>query len=343
VSEDAEETSAPLADVVGEIEAFLLGAHPTLTRLEVVEQAGVPLDVAEQLWRQLGFPHRSDDDVAFTVTDVEAVRMTMELMQLGIIREDSQAALVRTWGRAYARLAEWQVALLADLAIDGPDPELRITELAATALPRVESLQNYVWRRHLASAAHRLLTEPGESEVSMAVCFVDIVGYTSHSKSLDGHELVAWIERFEQEAAGVVTDHHGRVIKTIGDEVLFTADDPADAVAIALHLTARGEDPDDDFPQVRAGIAHGNVVRRLGDVFGPTVNVAARLTTLARPGTVVTDAGVHDVLAGADGSDDGADGLPQLRWRRVRRASVKGYSRLEAWRVRPGSTAVDKG
>lgn len=327
MSDEPEEAAAPpLADVVGEIEAFLLGAPPRMTRLEVVEEAGVSLEVVEQLWRQLGFPHRTDDDVAFTDTDVEAVRMTMELMRLGIISEDSQAALVRTWGRAYARLAEWQVALLAELAVDGPDPEVRIAELAATALPRVEALQNYVWRRHLASAAHRLLTEPGESEVTMAVCFVDIVGYTAQSKSLEGRELVDWIEGFERETAGVVTDHHGRVIKTIGDEVLFTADDPVEAVAIALHLTARGEDPEDPFPQVRAGVACGTVVRRLGDVFGPTVNVAARLTSLARPCTVVTDAAVHEAF----GDDESAG----LRWRRVRRASVKGYARLEAWRVR---------
>ena len=63
-------------------------------------------------------------------------------------------------------------------------------------------------------------------------------------------------------------------------------------------MAARGADADDAFPQVRAGVAYGDVVSRLGDVFGPTVNIASRLTSLARPGTVVLDDGAHDALAG---------------------------------------------
>ena len=124
---------------------------------------------------------------------------------------------------------------------------------------------------------------------AQAVCFVDIVGYTSRSKSLDESELVDWLEHFEDAATGIVVDHGGRIIKTIGDEILFVADDPAAAAEIALLLTERGADPDDPFPSVRAGIAHGEVVSRLGDVFGPVVNIASRLTSVARPGTVLVD------------------------------------------------------
>ncbi len=117
----------------------------------------------------------------------------------------------------------------------------------------------------------------------------------------------------------------GRIIKTIGDEVLFATEDPATAVEVALTATERGADPADPFPAVRAGVAYGEVVSRLGDVLGPTVNIASRLTSLARPGTVLVDRGAHDALAPHD--DD---------WtlRRVPKASVKGYSRLEAWAAR---------
>ncbi len=118
----------------------------------------------------------------------------------------------------------------------------------------------------------------------MAVCFVDIVGYTSRSKGLDEAELVSWLECFEDAATGLVVDHGGRIIKTIGDEVLFVADRAADAAEAALLMTERGADEDDDFPAVRAGLAYGDVVSRLGDVFGPTVNIASRLTSVARPG-----------------------------------------------------------
>lgn len=318
------------ADVAPALEAFLLGQEPSLTRVEVAERAGVPLDLAVTLWHQLGFPHHDDDDVAFAESDVEALRLTTDLVQMGILPPESQAALVRTWGRSYARLAEWQTTLLAGLAVDGGDPAATLSELAADVLPRVEALQTYVWRRHLASAAQHLLADSsglGRGETRMSVCFVDIVGYTTQSRSLDGVELVEWVDRFEQDTTTLVIDHAGQVIKTIGDEVLFTVGDPAAAVAIALELTARGDDPDDPFPAVRAGIAHGAVVRRLGDVFGSTVNAASRLTSAARPGTVLVDAGVHEALSADDDEES-------WRWRRLRRVSAKGFDHLEAWRVR---------
>jgi adenylate cyclase len=330
------------ADLARAMEAFLLGEEPSLTRVQVAERAGVPLDLAITLWHQLGFPHHHDDVVAFAESDAEALRLASDLVELGILPAESQAALVRTWARSYARLAEWQTTLLAGVAGRGGDPGTALTELATDVLPRVEALQTYVWRRHLASAAGHLLEdtsalEPGETLQS--VCFVDIVGYTTHSRSLDGAELVQWVDRFEQDTTTLVVDHAGQVIKTIGDEVLFTVADPAAAVEIALALTARGDDPDDPFPAVRAGIAHGAVVRRLGDVFGSTVNAASRLTSAARPGTVLVDAGVHEALTARD--DDGQDDRDAApwRWRRLRRVSAKGFDHLEAWRVRPADAA----
>ena len=326
----AEEGVDVPADVARALEAFLLGQEPSLTRVQVAERAGVPVDLAVTLWHQMGFPHHADDDVAFAESDVEALRLSADLVDIGILPPESQAALVRTWGRSYARLAEWQTTLLAGLAVEGGDPAASLTRLATDVLPRVEALQTYVWRRHLASAAQHLLTSATsltQPETRLAVCFVDIVGYTTRSRSLDGAELVAWVDGFEQDTTTLVVDHGGHVIKTIGDEVLFTVADPEAAVSIALALTARGDDPDDPFPAVRAGIAHGAVVRRLGDVFGSTVNAASRLTSSARPGTVLVDVGVHEALTGEE------DAGPAWRWRRVRRVSAKGFDHLEAWRV----------
>jgi adenylate cyclase len=329
-------------DAARALGALVLGEEPSLTRVEVAERAGVPLDLAVTLWHQLGFPHRADDDVAFVEGDVEALRLATELVRIGILSPESQAALVRTWGRSYARLAEWQTSLLAGLAAEdggpatGPAGPTGLTGLAGDVLPRVEALQSYVWRRHLASAAEHLLDDGSTltaAESRLSVCFVDIVGYTTQSRSLDGPELVRWVDGFEQETTALVVDHGGQVIKTIGDEVLFTVADPAAAVHVALGLTARGADEDDPFPAVRAGVAHGSVVRRLGDVFGSTVNAAARLTSAARPGSVLVDAGVHEALTGGEGNTGEGETM-RWRFRRARRISAKGFSNLEAWRVR---------
>ncbi len=332
------------------VEELLLGSSPHLTRREVSERAGVPLELARELWRLLGFAETADDDVAFTEADVEALRLSAELTGLGVLAADSQAALVRTWGRSFARLAEWQTTLLARVAAahaGGPDGEPDDTvetmaALTAEVLPRLEQLQSYAWKRHLAAASSRLLAlsgetgapgqdgQPGEAVLPQAVCFVDIVGFTSRSKSLREGELVAWIEGFEHVSSSIVVEHGGRVIKNIGDEVLLVADDAATAAEIALEMLRRGEDPDDAFPAVRAGIAYGDVVLRLGDVLGPTVNIAARLTSLARPGTVLVDEGAHERLAALDAERDQA----AYTFRRPQRASVKGYSRLQPWVLR---------
>jgi adenylate cyclase len=291
----------------------------------------------------MGFAHVDDDVVAFTPADVQALQLSTDLMDLGILGPERQAALVRTWGRSYARLAEWQTTLLADVALEkGADPVDTLAELTGEVLPRVEALQSYVWRRHLVSAGSRLLAvaSPGSPVSHLTACFVDIVGYTSRSKALSEVELVEWLEYFESETQDLVVERGGRIIKNIGDEVLFVTDQPAAAVAIALEMTRRGADDDDRFPAVRAGVAYGEVVSRLGDVFGPVVNIAARLTSAARPGSVLVDQGAYETLSGlvhdeADDPDESASAA--YRFRRIRRLSVKGYSRLRAWVVQPVS------
>jgi adenylate cyclase len=360
---------------IEEIERSLLGSKRAFTRTEVAEKAGVPIEVAEELWQQLGFPRTADDDVAFTREDLKALQRTNDLISLGILTPDSQAALVRTWGRSFARLAEWQVNLLAERAIEGEDPRERLTELMEAVLPRVEKLQSYIWRRHLEGAAGRLLSQAAEDGLgttsTMAVGFVDIVGYTGQSKTLTDSELVHWVEYFENEMTRTVVDLGGRVIKTIGDEVLFAADDPVAAAEVTLIVTERGEDDDDEFPRVRGGVAYGDVVSRLGDVYGPTVNIAARLTSVARPGSVLVDRGAYEVLSGPIAEDSvdttelpsaeetqlskildrAADELERIspytqageyRFRRLPRKSVKGYSRLEPWLLRRSKDAQRK-
>ena len=104
------------------VEELILGEAPHLTRVQVAEQAGVPLEVARELWRLLGLPEQSDDDVAFTAADVQALAYSRDLMKLGVLSPERQAALVRTWGRSFARLAEWQTRLLTEVALESEDP-----------------------------------------------------------------------------------------------------------------------------------------------------------------------------------------------------------------------------
>lgn len=322
--------------VLEAVEVILFGGPPVYTRIEVAKKCDVPSEVAEALWHSLGFAHSPDDAVVFTEADVRALGQTMQLVRAGILDEESQAAMVRTWGRSFARLADWQTSLLAGIAVASDDPESRMQELAVDVIPLVDELQSYIWRRHLFSASSRLLMRPSDTGELRAVGFVDIVGYTTQSKNLSDTELVSLVEHFEEVAASAVTDHGGLLIKTIGDEVLFVSDSPVGAARIARELVGR-HDVDEEFPEVRAGVAYGPVVSRLGDVFGPTVNIASRLTSLARPGAVLVDPKLRDALVTEDENE------AEFRLRRVRRASVKGYSRLEPWRLKkPKVTGTHK-
>lgn len=307
------------------LEAFLLGEPPTLSGLDIAGRVGIPIEVARERWRSLGFTAVADDEVVFTEADLEAMVGTQQLQALGLLDDEHESALVRTMGRSFARLAEWQVGLLGRVAdLDTMDLQ-QLEAVMSEVVPLLEDVQGYVWRRHLLSAAARQLLAPekGVADAVMAVGFADIVGYTRQSRSLKQAALAHLVEVFEARALQAVTEFGGRIIKTIGDEVLFVTDRPSDAANIGL-LLAEGHRQDADFPELRVGLAWGQVLHRLGDVYGPVVNMAARLTSVARPGRVLVDRELAEALAGDDA----------FRLRRTRRTSVKGYRRLEPWSLR---------
>lgn len=326
-----------LAETYDLIERTILGDAPTLTRLDVVREAGVSLERAQSLWRSMGFTApASDDDVIFVDADVEALRLLDGLIDAGLVGTDSEDALARSVGRSFSRLAEYEIAEIAQTALQGEVviDQSFLEAVIAQSLPVVEQLQTYVWRRHLASAAGRLLLQPDASEhgVPMGVGFADIVGFTRRSRRLSAEELGELVEVFESTVTTVIAGHGGRVIKTIGDEVLFNADDPAVTARIALDL-ADAHEINEHFPDVRVGVAYGDVLSRLGDVFGEPVNIASRLTSLAKPGRVLMNRELADRLQ---------EHPDEFRVRRSRNATVKGYSRLETWSLRRPTPPADE-
>jgi adenylate cyclase len=170
-----------------------------------------------------------------------------------------------------------------------------------------------------------MLASPDEDldERRQVVGFADMVGFTSLTRRSTEAELVAIVDRFDALAADVVAENHGRVVKMLGDEVLFVADSPVAAAEIALTLLARAED-EDGVPSLRAGLAYGRVLSRFGDVYGSVVNIASRLTSVARPGTVLVDLEMIEALKDEDAYT--------VRTRRP--VSVRGYTRLRSAALR---------
>lgn len=305
----------------------LLGGAPKYTQQQVAELTGVSVDEATRLWRSLGFASPEADDVVFTDGDVEALRMLAGLQATGVSDERTQLSLARLLSRAMARLAESQVDRLAALGVvgaDGAPAEPIGADAAEPVLAVIEKLQSYVWRRHLAAASDRLRSGAPHGETSVqAVGFADVVGFTSISRGLDADQLAEFVEAFESTTSAVVAEHGARVVKMIGDEIMFVADTPESAAAIGLDLADRISGLD-GRPDLRIGLAYGPVLRRMGDAFGSVVNIAARLTNLARPGTVLVDSALADALA--------AD--PGYRLSRLRRVSVRGFAHLQPWLLR---------
>src|SRR5699024_2333773 len=129
-----------------------------------------------------------------------------------------------------------------------------------------------------------------------AVGFGDMVSYTVLSRTMSGSTLDQMVLRFEQTCAEIIVVGGGHLVKTVGDEVLFNAEAPEAVADIALALAqALSDDP--VLPSARVSVVWGRVLSRLGDIYGPTVNLAARLTALADPGTVIVDQLTANVLA----------------------------------------------
>ena len=276
---------------------------PRYTRLQVAELAGMAPERTQRLWRALGFPDAADDDPAFTDADVEALARAVDADRLRL-RRAGERGLDRPRDGAGAvpagRLADRHAGRRARprARTDGrPGTADEAVEAARALLPRMREIQDYVWRRHLAANADRLLaaTGPGDRR-ELAVGFADLVGYTSRSRGMGGRELGAMIEDFESIAAEVIARHSGRVVKTVGDGVLFTAGSGVAAVEIGLELPEVWAA--EERPPLRVGAAYGRVLTRLGDVYSPVVNLASRLTSLARPSTVLVDRELAQQLRG---------------------------------------------
>ena len=303
---------------------------------EVAAEAGVDPEVARVLWRAMGFSEGAGDGPAFYAEDAEALRYANEELAAGDSFE-SVVRQTRVMNAAVSRVAESLgddvVAGLRTLRERGvPD------DVAAGYLRRgldvdhLEHLLGYFLRRHLRDALWRKLAVPADQlgQASLTVGFVDLVRFTALTEEVAEDELDALVTRFGDVAHERITDGGGRMVKMIGDEVMFVADTARQGAAIALDLVdAYGVD--DKLPPARAGLACGEVLSRDGDYFGPVVNLASRIVDIARPKSVVTSDVLHDALVAMASAD-------QFTWRRLPPKRLKGIGLSKLWWLRRDRT-----
>ncbi len=315
-----------------ELERAILGEEAVFNALEVAAETGVTVEELRRLWRALGFPEYGLE-VAFTQSDVDAVSTLTSLVDSKLIDVDMAVNLTRAVGQTMARLADWEVATLVHRVEELETGDEATGTRTGSAMrmvremnPPFEQLVVYAWRRHLAAAVSRLEALGASDEdlhtVDVTVGFADIVGFTALSNQIGQAKIGDLVEIFESRCADVVAAQRGRVIKSIGDSVLFVNTDPIRAYDTAAGIiTVIGRDS--RMPDVRVGLASGSVVMRLGDVFGPPVNMAARLTAVARRNRVIIDAATAALLP-----ED------QFETRRLPARPVRGFGLVEPVAVR---------
>lgn len=335
--DDVEQTDAlesPELDLPGLLERFertLLGGPPKYTRAEVSRAADIEPDEARKLWRALGFATVADDEVVFTDGDVSALAQAKFLAENAVIDDELRTAMTRMLGQTMSRLAAWQGQLLIELLTTRPQLlpcDEDIMRFVEELLPVMEDIQTFVWRRQLVSYFSRIVSHAtpdaaGAGVETTVVGFADMSGFATLTRKASEAELRGVLEGFESAATEVVGANQGRIVKTIGDEVLFVADTPAAGAEIGLGLQAAAE-VDDRIPPLRVGLAAGPVVSRLGDVYGSTVNIASRLTSICRPGWVLVDRVMAESLR-----ED-----PRYVLKPRRPESVRGFHHLRQWRLR---------
>ncbi|MFF2843453.1 adenylate/guanylate cyclase domain-containing protein [Paenarthrobacter sp. NPDC057981] len=310
------------------LESKLLGGERKLRRREVAAGAGVSILSARKVWRALGFPNFNDEDVAFTERDQAALSRILDLVRAGLLTEEAAISVTRSIGQMTDRMVVWQIeALVEDMVSEQGIPDAVARKQLVGRLPSlVDSLEEilvYSYRRQLNAGIQRLAvraeaglqaSEEGREgdeddsplPLARAVGFADLVSYTSLSRRMNEKTLAQLVQRFENKCAEIISVGGGRLVKTVGDEVLYIAETPAAGAEISLAL-AQAFTEDEILPQCRVSMVWGRILSRLGDIYGPTVNLAARLTTLAQPGTVLVDA----MTAAALGQDDRFVLVPQ--------------------------------
>jgi adenylate cyclase len=281
----------------------VLAGGPRYTAAQIAERTGVSLDFLVSIRRAMGMPIPAVDEAVYTEDELESVRIASAFRDAGI-SEEELLELTRVLGRGLSQAAEAMRAVVLRLVLEPGVSEQELAQRYASATsqlsPMLGPLIANLLTLHLRqmaegeaiNAAERSGGQlPGAREI--AVGFADFVGFTRLGEELAPEELGGLSARLEALASEVVKPPV-RLVKTIGDAVMLASTDSAALIHSLLSLIDAADAEWSEFPQLRAGVALGPALSRAGDWFGRPVNLASRITGVARPGSVLVDREVRE-------------------------------------------------
>jgi adenylate cyclase len=293
------------------VERALAGPGPRYTPREIAEIAGIDLDLLRRFSAALGVPYGDPDEPRGTEADLEAARRMKAFRDAGL-PEDGMLQVARTIGMGTARIAEANRELVIRTLSEPGDTErdlaLRFAAAAEQMMPLVGPTLVHALQANMLEQVRRDVIATAElatggigGAVELTICFADLVEFTRLGEEIAPEELGLVAGRLEEMAAAVA-EPPVRLVKTIGDAAMLVSPEAEPMVAAALALIAAAEAEGQEFPWLRAGLASGPTLPQAGDYYGRAVNLASRITGVARPGSVVVDAATREA-AGEESFD----------------------------------------
>jgi adenylate cyclase len=307
---------------------------------EISDKYNIDLDLLQRMQRAAGLTTVDDPDARVHLrADAEATARVQQFVDAGM-DADQLVGVVRVLADGLSRAAEaMRSTALASVLRPGATElqtaqasEALVSQIAPLLGPMIQDMLFLQLRHALETeavnaserAAGRAL--PGAREVTIA--FADLVGFTRLGEAVPPEDLERLASRLAELARDVAVAPV-RLIKTIGDAVMLMCTDAVPLLDAMLDLVTAADGS--DLPQLRVGVASGSAVSRAGDWFGSPVNVASRVTGVARPGAVLVAEATREQIGENDRfvwSFAGArhlKGVPgETRLFRVRRAVASG-------------------
>jgi class 3 adenylate cyclase len=285
-------------------DVLLQSGPQAYTLRTAADSIGVPVEAAEHAWAMLGLTVDDVDTPTLSQPDVDALATWVAMRAQ--MSDEAADGFLRVLGATVARLAEAASSMIRTSAPRlwlGHSGDELTTALAyreaAQFIPRIGAMMDAVHRHHLVSS--RMFIESVERGPSVSVLcgvgFADLSGFTALTQALTPAELSALLNEFGATTSDVVHAVGGRVVKFLGDAVMWVHADPARLAKAALDLVDHPRAREAGL-QVRAGLGYGPILTLSGDYFGNAVNLAARLVAAAAPGQILASEEVYEQLPG---------------------------------------------